>query len=166
MAINKYEDEIKIDKYNLDEELVRQAQLYVSWALRTVRAEKEADLAQREYELIKSEYEKRIKKNPKAYGLKDLKLTEALVKGEAERQPKVKRLYNRYIKALDVSKKLKKIENGFQQRKGLLESLAHYDVKMYFSDPKVKNDVKDQLTRRGIRSDLKSERRLVRRKNK
>lgn len=150
-----YKKDIEIDRWNLDLELEKQPSTYVEYAIMAVEAELETKEAERKYDLIKAEYERRIRRNPEAFDLPD-KPNESLVKGKAESMPKVKRYYKRYMKALGKSKILNKIEKGFQQRKGMLESLAHYDSKMFFAEPNTLRSqrLRDKITSKRIKKEL------------
>lgn len=151
-----FNKEMKIDKFHLDKELEEQAQRYTDWAIRASEAEDEEEKCKREYELIRSDYEEKIRKNPELFDLGKLKLTESLIKQKAEKQVKVKRHYDRWIKARRTTKILGKIEKGFAQRKGLLEVRANRDLRMYYGDPKLGRE-NDNNARRLIRNDLKRE---------
>lgn len=147
-----YKDDIGVDLYNLTEELIRQPQLYVSYAKKAVRAAIEAKRAKREYELVRADYENRIRNNPSKYDLPQ-KPREGSVKITAEKMPKVKRMYKRYMKALNRSLILDKIEWGFQQRKGMLEAIANKQSNMYHAEPNLNksNKFKRSMNRRKLK---------------
>jgi hypothetical protein len=157
-----YNEDMAIDPHHLDEEMLRQPQIYVKYAKLAVKAEKEAKKAEREYDLVKADYERRIRRNPHHYDLTD-KPTESAVKGKAETMPKVKRMYKRYIRAWSKSKTMQKIEKGFSQRKGMLEALSRYDVKMYYASPNVSGDRQTRLRSKSIKKKM-NQRKLKRRR--
>lgn len=159
--------QLKIDRYNLVNELERQAQLYSEWALLEVKAEMEAKEAENDYNLVRGEVENKIRRRPKAYDLDKVKITEAAVRAVSGKMPKVKKYYRIYMKALANWKTLKKAEKAFQQRKNMLEGLVSLNVQLHFADPKVpveKREVMDRVARADILKQMK--RRKIRRKRK
>lgn len=157
--MSKYKKQLKIDRYNLVVELERQPQLYMDWALQAARAEIETKEAENDYDLIRGEFDKKIRRDPERYGID--KITEAAVRVEAGRQIKVKKYYRKYLDALANEKILKRAEKAFQQRKGMLESLVQLNVQLHFAEPRVphsKREVLDRSVRQNIQKDLKRKR--------
>lgn len=155
----RYDKKLFIDKYNLDEELVRQPQLYLDWALKSVEALKEKDNAKKDLDLVKAEAEESIRKNPKKYGIvtKD-KVTETMIKTAIVLHFKVKKYNLLYLNAIDNARVLEKIEKSFSDRKKSLEGLVQMDLRLHFSEPKTPAVHKDRIekdTKRAIRSGLK-----------
>ena len=79
--MSSYKKQLKIDRYNLVVELERQPQLYMDWALQAARAEIETKEAENDYDLIRGEADKKIRRDPERYGID--KITEAAVRVEA-----------------------------------------------------------------------------------
>lgn len=151
----KYDRELFIDKYNLDEELVKQPQLYLDWALKSAEASKEKDSAKKDLDLVKAEAEESIRKNPKKHGIiaKD-KITETMIKTAIVLHPKVKKYNLFYLNAIDNERVLAKVEKAFADRKKSLEGLVIIDGRMFFSDPKSKDRIGKE-TGRAIRHGLR-----------
>lgn len=158
----KYDRELSIDKYNLDEELIRQPQLYLDWALKSVEASKEKDSARKDLDLVKAEAEESIRKNPKKHGIiaKD-KITETMIKTAIVLHPKVKKYNLLYLNAIDNERVLAKVEKAFADRKKSLEGLVQLDTRLHFSEPRTPVEHKGRIekeTKRAIRSGLKRRR--------
>jgi hypothetical protein len=158
----KYDRDLKIDKYNLDEELVCQPQLYLDWALKSVEALKEKDNAKKDLDLVRAEAEESIRKNPKKYGIiaKD-KITETMIKTAIILHPEVKKYNLLYLKAIDHARVLEKVEKSFSDRKKSLDGLVQLDIRLYFSEPRTSVEHKDRIvekTGRAIRRGLKRRR--------
>lgn len=68
-----YKDDIKIDKYTLDSEWLKNTELYLDWGEKEVQAQEELDRAQDALELVKAQLDKSIRSNPAAFGIKDVK---------------------------------------------------------------------------------------------
>lgn len=163
--MSSYSRQLKIDRYNLVAELERQPQLFMDWALQAARAEIETKEAENDYDLVKGEAEKKVRRNPINYGIE--KVTEGAIKAEVNRMAKVKKYYRRYLKALADEKVLKRAEKAFQQRKGMLESLVQLNVQLHFAEPNVpqdKREVLDRAARGDILKDLKRTRKKRKRR--
>ena len=143
-----YEDEIKINRHELDEEMIKQPQLYTTWALKAAEAEMAYEEAKTNYELIKGDFENRIRANPDRFDLPhDTRVTDKVAKITAEAQQPVKLADKKRQEAFKTMKILSKIEKGFQQRKNMLEALAYYSNRIYSSEPS-ENKVTSRLRRR------------------
>ncbi len=162
--MSDYRKELKIDRYRLDVELIRQPQKYMDWALKAARAEIETNEAEQAFDLIRGDVEKKVRLNPTRYGFPEgSKPTEAAVKHEALKNKKVQRYRKQYLEALRNEKILKRAERAFQQRKNMLESLTSLNVQLHFAEPKVTTDAReavDRLASEDIKSQLKLKRRL------
>lgn len=154
----KYKKDIIIDTHNLTEEILRQPQLYTDYARMAVKAEMGAEEAKHRYELMRADYENRIRNNPINYDLPE-KPREGSVRLRAEKMPKVKRLYKQYMKMLHKSKILNRVEKGFMQRKNMLEAYVRFNINSYYAEPYV-----TQQRNRDIKQSLNQSRKLRRRK--
>jgi hypothetical protein len=139
-----FNEDIKIDKNNLTEELLRQPQLFYKWAKEAGHAQVDTAVVKDKLELTKAEIETRIRANPSIYDLPN-KPTEAMVKAKALLNRKVKRATKEYHEKLRVEKILLKAERSFEHRKKSLEGLVYRSNQLYFADPKT-----DQNTRKNI----------------
>lgn len=153
-----YKKDLKIDRYNLEEELIRQPQLYMTWAIKAANATVEKEEAKSALEIAKADVDKKIRNDPKRYGFEDGRATEAAIKLEIAKHPKIKRKNTHYLEALRDEKILTEAKNAFQHRKKMLESLVMLNVQLHFAEPKVPLSGREATFRqRGsdIRSSLK-----------
>ena len=133
--MSEFYDENKINKYKLDDELVEQPQLYYKWAkLESEAADKVATLKDK-LEILKSEMEIRIRKEPTAFDLPD-NPKEALIKAALTIQPKIQRMNDKLFRAMKTHRLLSKAEKSFEHRKKSLEGLVSLNMQMHFSAPK------------------------------
>lgn len=132
-----YKKDLKIDRYNLEEELIRQPQLYMTWAIKAANASVEKEEAKSRLEVAKADIDKRIRNNPEKYGYHDGKATESAIKLEIAKHPKIKRRNKQYLEALRDEKIMTEAKNAFQHRKKMLESLVQLNVQLHFAEPKV-----------------------------
>lgn len=133
--MNDFNDEVKINKYQLDDELVEQPQRYYNWAKLESKAADDVARLKDKVEIIKAEVEIRIRKHPTAYDLPD-NPKEALIKAAILIQPKVKRANRKLLKAMKTHRLLSKAEKSFEHRKKSLEGLVSLNIQMHFSTPK------------------------------
>lgn len=134
--------DLSIDKYNLDEELVKHPQLYMEWALEVAEASADKDQAKKDLDLVKAEVETKIRKNLKKYGIVG-KATEGAVKAAIALHPKMKKYDEIYLKALHNERVLSKIEKAFSIRKKSLEGLVQLDLRLHFIEPKTPKQHKE-----------------------
>lgn len=162
MNPDKFTNELEINKHNLDEELVKQPQLYMQWALLCCQATEDKDAAKKDLDLVKAQVEAKIRKKPKRYGV-DGKLTESLVKTLIVLDPKVQRYDAAYLKAAHEEHALGKMEKAFSMRKSSLESLVQLDLRLHFSEPRIpqqrRENNENQQTKRLALRNLKRSRR-------
>jgi len=133
--MSEFDDDCYINKYRLDEELVKQPQLFYKWAKAEVTASDKAARAKDRVEITKSEIEIRIRRNPEAYDLPS-NPKEALVKAAVCTHPKVKRDNSRYLRALRTKRLLESAVKSMEHRKKSLEGLVTTNIQMHFSTPK------------------------------
>lgn len=133
--MNEFNDEVRINKYQLDDELVEQPQRYYNWAKLEAKAADEVALLKDKVEIVKAEVEIRIRKHPTAYDLPD-NPKEGLIKAAVIIQPKVKRANKKLLRAMKTHRLLTKAEKSFEHRKKALEGLVSLNMQMHFSTPK------------------------------
>lgn len=161
-----YKEQLKIDRYALDAELIEQPQRYMEWALALAEAESELKSAENDYELIRGEQEKKIRNDPERYGFERTPTKDA-ISDEARRNKRVQRYYKYYLKALHEVNVLKRAERAFQQRKSMLQSLVQLNMQLYFAEPNVRMQQRDEKSR-SIRDNIKGQmlRKKIKRRRK
>ena len=151
MKSDNFLKDLDIDKYNLDEELVKHPQLYTEWALEAAEASGDKDQAKKDLELVKSETESKIRSNPKKYGIVG-KITEGAVKAAITLHPKMKKYDKIYLKALHNERVLSKIEKAFSHRKSSLEGLVQLDLRLHYVEPKIPKQHKENKEKENMRT--------------
>lgn len=68
-----YKEDIKIDKYALDEEWLNHTGKFVQWGEAEADALEAVDRAENQLELTEADLDKKIRENPALYGIKDIK---------------------------------------------------------------------------------------------
>lgn len=153
--LNKYRADLSIDKNNIDEELLRQPQLFYEWAQALSEAEVNKDDAKDEYDLILIKIESKIRKNPKKY-IEVEKITEGAIKSEVNNNILVKKARKKYQQCRKDFKLLLKAEKAFEQRKRMLEAYLYHIHRMMNSDVKVPRKYEKDYSER-IRKDINSQ---------
>lgn len=132
-----WRQELKIDRYSLESELVRQPQLYMTWALKAVRAGIEKDDAVNDLEIVKAEVDEKIRNNPERYGIPEGKVTDRAIKLAVAKHKRVNKYFRHMLKKKKQEKILNEAKKGFEQRKKMLESLVSLNIQLHFAEPKV-----------------------------
>lgn len=156
-----YKKDLRINRYKLERELVRQPQLYMEWATKATNATIEKEHAKQNLEVVKADIDKRIRKDPEKYGFPDGKATESGIKLQIAKHPKVEKANSYYLRALRDEKILNEAKVAFHHRKKMLESLVSLNIQLHFAEPKVPLTHQDATYRErsaDIRSDLKRRR--------
>ena len=136
-AKNKYRADLSIDKNNIDEEILKQAQLYYEWAQLSAEAEVEKDEAKEDYDIALIDIENQVRTKPEQYFADGESMTEGAIKTKVNAHPRIMRLRKRQHEALKAFKLLRKAEKAFEQRKSLLESYLYHYHRMLDSEIKV-----------------------------
>ena len=138
-----YYEELKIDRYNLEWELVRQPQLFMEWALKAAVASVEREDAKNRVELIRAEVDKKIRSHPEEYGISENKSIDRAIKLAVENHRRVKKFYKKYLGKLKNEKILIEAKTAFNHRKKMLEALVSLNIQLHFSEPKVPIEKKE-----------------------
>lgn len=159
-----YKKSLKINKYDLLNELVKQPQKYMEWVEISARANIERDEAKTRLDIVKAEVEADIREDPEGYDLGE-NPKEGAIKAAIIRDRRVKKAQREYMKAIEKSYILTRAETAFHQRKSMLTSLVQLDIRLHFADVTVPKEVKEEMSNREsnrIKSDLKG-RKITRR---
>jgi hypothetical protein len=120
MSKNKYLADLSINKFKIDDEILKQAQLYYEWSIKAAEAEIEKDNAKDSLDLSIIEAERKIRKFPEKY-FGDKTPTELAIKNKVNNNKEVKAALAKYNRARDNYKLISKAEKAFEQRKRMIE---------------------------------------------
>jgi hypothetical protein len=164
-----FKDEVDIDRYQLDTELVQQPQKYYDWGVKAARASEEKETAKHDLDIVKADIEKRIRRNPHKYDIDNP--TESAIKLEIPRHPKVKRYTRKYIKACYNERVMNEAKTSFAQRKNMLQNLTQLNLQLHFAEVYIPEDVKEtyykskkRLIQRGLGVKKSKKRRTIKRR--
>lgn len=133
MSKINYEQDIKIDEQALDLEWLDQPSLMLKYAKHAALMEREMDRAKEELDLVKSELDGSIRKNPEKYGLE--KATDKAIDAAIPQQEEFKEANDAYLEAKFEYKVAKAAVDAFDQRKTALENLVKLLGQSYFAGP-------------------------------
>jgi hypothetical protein len=154
MEENRFLNQLSIDEHDLDQELLKQPQLYYEWAKKATEAECDMKDAKDDLEIIKAKIDTRVRKNKEKYKV----TTEPSIKSFVETHKKVLTYKKRYIEKRRTALLLEKAERAFDQRKRMLEMYVYRSVHNMNSSvriPKEKSDEINKNLRRGMKKQLK-----------
>jgi hypothetical protein len=144
--MNKYKADLSIDKHNIDEELLKQPQLYYDWAKAESKAEEKKDEAKDKLDLILVEVEDEIRANPEKF--MEHNPTESAIKAAVGKDRRIRKAKRKFRKAKSEWKILQKAEKAFEMRKRMLESYLYHIHRMMNSDVRVPRKYEEQVSQR------------------
>lgn len=137
-----FKKEIFIDKNSLDDELVRQPQLYCDWAEQEAEAQYNRDKNKEKLDLIKAELDGEIRKNPSKYGIE--KITESAISNAIIQDKKYQEANNIYLQSVQDARILGVAKTSFDMRNSSLKGLVSLFISGYWaSNPKENSTTKD-----------------------
>lgn len=157
-----FDKDIAINDSDLVEELRKQPQLYYKWSKKAAYSEFDSGTAKDKLDIIKSEVELRIRKNPQLHGLTD-KPTEAQVKAVVNTNRKVIKAQKNFRKAVRIEKIFSKAERAFEHRKKSLEGLVYINQRLYFASPKTDRQTQQEVDEKSLISQARTKRNIKRR---
>lgn len=145
------QDALRIDKHNLDEELIRQPEIFYRVSNLSVRASAEVSSLQQQIDNLKAELDGRIRdqaesKNGNA-GKKE-KLKEKEIALRIASSPKMQTLQNKLIRVKEEANSLSALKEAFIQRSYALKDLtALYAAQYWVQESGSKIDLEDNSER-------------------
>lgn len=152
------DDDFQIDVNRLDEEWVRQPELYRRYAEAAADAKRVHEEAKNDLEVIRADVEQMVRKNPESFGL--AKTTEGAIKTAIDLNEKVRIAVETVIEARHSMDVIQAAVGSLDHRKSALGDLVRLFLADYFSKPQVdegsKEAVDDMEKRRTRRSQRRS----------
>lgn len=136
----EYYDLLKINKVLLDEELVRQPQLFYDWAEASANASADKDDAKANLELIKAIEGQKIRDDNK------IKLTNPEVEAAVLKNKRVIEAQKKYLECNRTDNVLAEAKSAFKQRQKSLEGLVQINMQMHFAEPNLNRNNSNDVT--------------------
>jgi hypothetical protein len=156
--MKNFEEDLKVNQYDLTKELVEHPQKFYSWAKEYVLAQQETQRVKAKLELLQDELSLKMRQDPKRFDLPE-KPTEATIKSAINAHKEVKKITEKYMERLGVEKILSKAERAFEHRKKALEGLVSLQLQNYHSEPKVKQEAQQNIERKNILKQIRRKKR-------
>lgn len=152
------DDDFQIDVNRLDEEWVRQPELYRRYAEAAADSKRVHEEAKNDLSVIRADVEQMVRKNPESFGL--AKTTEGAIKTAIDLNEKVREAEEAVIEARHAMDVMQAAVGALDHRKSALGDLVRLFLADYFSKPQVdegsKEAVDDMEKRRTRRSQRRS----------
>lgn len=140
-----YEDDLRIDRYDLHNEWEQQPFLFMKYAKMAAEADTASKRTKEKMEVTEAELYLTLRKEKE---LSKEKFTEASLKAEIKVQDEYQKIYSEYLQSLETQKILSAAVEAFVQRKSALENMVKLYLNNYFahpSEPKKENSVQESL---------------------
>ena len=152
-----FEQDLKINKYKLDDECERHSSLYFYYADLLADAKTEKDEEEGKLKFMQAEEEMDLRKNPpldKETG-KLLKVTDAVAKAYLGSHPKIRKQQEKLNKVKEDIYHLEATVNSVEHRRSKLNNLVQLYQSGYFSKPDgYKKDNKNDSMQKDLRKNL------------
>lgn len=144
----QYREWLKIDKDDLDEELIRQPELYAKVALAQVRAVSNRDALKEEEKRLNAELQKEVRAR---FEKEDIKYTEKSVEAEIRTDSRTGVMSERVLDAERSAAEWQALKEAYIQRSYVLKDLCGLCLAGYWADSAVRGTGPREL------SDMKHE---------
>jgi len=147
MPENLYDIDTEVDRFNLDEDLEKQYNLYLSYSELSVKAIKNRDKIKQQMELVQAELDIEIRKNPTEFGLKD-KPTESGIKSAIIASVKYEKAFDEYLNACEECNVYGGVLRALEHKKKALEKLSDLWIAGFYSKPNVNKEAKESSVKK------------------
>lgn len=132
-----FQNDLKLDKHDLDNCALSQPELYAEWALKWADAVDRRDRAKDNLNLVKSDCDVDIRENPKKFGwAADKAPTEAFIGTAIFSHPDYMAANEDYMQAVHEVNVLSIAKESFEQRRKMIEVLVQLYLSGYYSGNK------------------------------
>lgn len=143
-----YEKDIHIDEDQLDIEWLEQPTLMLKYCRHEAETEQKFEIEKTKLDLLKSELDNQIRKNPKDFGLEGIKITEAVVSNTILASEEYQDAYIEYMDVKFERDMAKNAVKAISQRKDALENLVKLHGQSYFAGPKMPRNIHEERQQR------------------
>jgi lipopolysaccharide export system protein LptC len=148
-----YQNDVTIDKYSLDEELVRQPALFMLYAKKAVKAIVTRDRARENLDVVRAMLDAEIRNNWETVFEK--KPTETAITNWVIQQEKHKEASEQLIEARKQAGILEAAKEALNHKKSSLGKLVELFLAGYYSDVKLPDEKKEEVV--GLKKEVQKE---------
>lgn len=157
MQLTPKDSDFQIDRFRLDDEWVKQPDLYRRYAEALADAKFEFEGLKNDLDVTRAEVELKVRENPANYGLE--KVTEGVIKSVVEVQELVKDAETDVLQARHKVNMLEAAVSALDHRKRALADLVSLHLADYFSKPVAREGERDAKEEMGKQRARRSQRR-------
>ena len=144
VSLNDFDADMTPDKFLLEEEWERQAQLVYDYVKLEAQADEDKARAKLNIDVVKAKVEQEIRDDPEEFGLE--KTTDKVVAAAVSKEPRVLEAYDRYFKANKTHRVISGALTSISvQRKKTLEKMFDGRALGIFAEPKATKKVKERI---------------------
>ena len=133
IPISELREQLLIDKHALDDELIRQSQLFSEIGDQAVMAGAERDAAKENLEVTDSRLDTEWRKK-----LSTVKTTEKIINNHVKTDPRHEKAFELWLEAKSKADELENLQKSFLQRANMLKSLCQLYTSNYWMDSSIK----------------------------
>ena len=137
--------DLEIDRDNLELEWQKQSHCYLYYARQSANAIEDQQLAKEEVDLLEAKLDGEIRTNPDDFGIVD-KLTEKKVLSAIWQQEEYQKAKSKIIECTKTVNVLRGILTAFDHKKSALENLVKLFLSAYYSETKISDGAKGIVT--------------------
>jgi hypothetical protein len=143
LSDTSYKEDLKFDKYSLDEEWERQPSLYMKWGEREADAQEEKDKAERALSIIKSEMDAKIRSNPEKYRIE--KISESAINYAVLNSKEYREAELIFIEAKKKARLLNHAVVAFDHKKRALTKESDLWINGYYGGQGLPRNSREQM---------------------
>lgn len=162
-----YKEDLEIDKYALDSEIVRQAQLFIEWSENWAQAMFEKDKLKERLDIAMAEADALVRSDPEKYGwpIKGKAPTESFIKKATMMMEGLSTQNSEYIEKCKEVNILAAAKEAFNHKRSALEMLVKLFLGGYYAEVPLVSKEKTEVAGKvqdEIRDKLETDPKLVR----
>lgn len=139
--------DFSIDKYNLDSECLRQAELYNKYGNSLAMANYARDKSKDELNLLEAEIDAEIRAAPDEYGLPD-RPTETAIKNTVYMDRRVVKKRKEYLEKSKEAAIMEGSKWAMEHKKVALELLVKLQIANYYAEPHISDRDKESVNKK------------------
>jgi hypothetical protein len=143
-----YYEELKINKFQLEEEWIQQSEKAMYWAERAATAQREYEDVELERKILKAELYKKYRRNLEE---EKVKVTDTMIEAFIRTDPEYKEISEKLIAAKENASVMDSAKWNFMTRKNSLEKIQEGIITGLFSDPRDINQADYEKQREAIK---------------
>lgn len=147
---DELDEDMKIDKFNLDDECARQPSIYSKWAMLSARASEERDWRQKELDEEAARIDNEVRTDPDKFGIRDIK--ESAVKAAIAADEVIMKLKADVVRATAYAKFFYSAVGACDQKKTMLRMLGDLWLGEFYSNVEIRKGESEENLREKMKA--------------